>query len=505
MSIKAKFLTLIISGVVIYLGILVYSILNVRQLSSDIENMNLTVEIEKKLKRIQSISQTVLETGVASALKEAEKEIHSITGVIEHIRKKGFSTNLDSLVQNYFRAVGMAVEEQSFETIKKVAEEGRKMNAEFERLREDVLGSVKRKTSVLIYILIVSAVLVAFAFSLVGLWLSQNISSSIKRVSRFLRELAMGGADLTKRIPVSGNDEISELSRNFNDFVDSLSKIILDLKKASEDVFSSSQNTVLSIDKVSGNFSEVSQHMSRISTAVGEFSTSLSESARNASDVSAFINSLNEKTKSSSEVISSSLSSILSINQIFGEISDRIKKIERDSEKIFKIISEITDIADQTNLLALNASIEAARAGEKGRGFSIVADEVRKLAGRTRTLANEISSLVLSFSDSMQGAMEKLSEAEKVISESVLKADDGTKALNEILEGATEVQHHVLRISTAVEEQSKTSAEISKGVEDVSLLIERAREVVEEMGKGAKELQDVSQKLESIVNMFKIK
>jgi len=59
-------------------------------------------------------------------------------------------------------------------------------------------------------------------------------------------------------------------------------------------------------------------------------------------------------------------------------------------DQINGLTGEILSISSQTNLLALNASIEAARAGEAGKGFAVVADEIRNLAENSKNTANNI-------------------------------------------------------------------------------------------------------------------
>ena len=93
-------------------------------------------------------------------------------------------------------------------------------------------------------------------------------------------------------------------------------------------------------------------------------------------------------------------------------------------EGIFKLLSQVENIASQTNLLALNAAIEAARAGDAGRGFAVVANEVRSLSVNSSELNNNIRteiSLAQAIIDKLRKSVEEMASADMT---STLEAKD---------------------------------------------------------------------------------
>ncbi|HSX51445.1 MAG TPA: HAMP domain-containing protein, partial [Cellvibrio sp.] len=91
-----------------------------------------------------------------------------------------------------------------------------------------------------------SALVLVLVISLVAASLAYAVQLSIVRpvndVVTALRDIAEGEGDLTRRLPVTGHDEISELSRCFNQFVERLQSIIASVARTAQEVSDSAVN-----------------------------------------------------------------------------------------------------------------------------------------------------------------------------------------------------------------------------------------------------------------------
>ena len=86
---------------------------------------------------------------------------------------------------------------------------------------------------------------------LYGRFVSRAITRPIHRVTDMLEDINTGQGDLTKRLSIETGDEIGQLSRSFNSFLDKLHHIITDLVEVASSVSASVAYFTPRIHKVS--------------------------------------------------------------------------------------------------------------------------------------------------------------------------------------------------------------------------------------------------------------
>ncbi|MEM8761594.1 MAG: methyl-accepting chemotaxis protein, partial [Pseudomonadota bacterium] len=210
------------------------------------------------------------------------------------------------------------------------------------------------------------------------------------------------------------------------------------LEQEARSIVDASQRQAAAVDSASSAIEEISANLERTAENAGETDKLAQEASKEASE-------------SAGAVV---------------KASDAMKSI---AEKIL-IIQEI---ARQTDLLALNAAVEAARAGEHGRGFAVVASEVRKLAERSRSAAEEISTLSVGTLEVSNQASERIERLVPLISRTAGLVADISVATREQSTGADQINSAVVQLSSLIADNVDSAGRMG---EQVNTLSSEARE-----------------------------
>ena len=198
------------------------------------------------------------------------------------------------------------------------------------------------------------------------------------------------------------------------------------------------------------------------------------------------------------------------------KMSAAVKSLDVQSHTVSDIVKTITGIAGQTNLLALNAAIEAARAGEHGKGFAVVADEVKKLAEQTEHSLKEISEIIHAMQADTTNTVSLIEQVNQKIDHQSTSVTDTEVAFGDIasiisttfsnfdeIKGMMrEMVSQIKVMSGNAEHLNSVSQEAAAGTEEVSASIEETNASMEQLNALAGELDSLSQEMHKEIQKF---
>lgn len=374
--------------------------------------------------------------------------------------------------------------------------------------------SVKKSLTAALTIIAAFSSSVLIISIIAAVLISRSIIRPVKKTIAILKDISEGEGDLTKTLELKTGDELAEMAAYFNLTLSKIRNLVITVIKQTEilqnigtDLASHMTETAASINQISANIQsvknqtnhqtssvnethgtihEMTESIARLSELLELQTTNITESSSSIEEMVASIASVNNSLQSNMVNIASLSESSETGRQSLSRVTDDIRQVARESEKLLEISQIIEDIASQTNLLSMNAAIEAAHAGEAGKGFSVVADEIRKLAESSGQQATTISKLLKNIKESIGGITQS---AEGVLD-----------LFSSMADNVATVSSQETSISNAMHEQTAGNQQILAAISQLNQITQEVSEKAQEMEQGSTRITRETAALQSITS-----
>ncbi|PME64029.1 chemotaxis protein [Vibrio lentus] len=365
--------------------------------------------------------------------------------------------------------------------------------------KEEVLSELNGFSQTIIFM----ALLIAAIYTPIAAWATNKLLLPFVEVAELLQQIGKGGGDLTLRLDDSRHDEIGQIAKGYNQFVQYLSDLLKDVSNTGQQISESIQSVDRMAQSMEQDIKQQTSQIEQVATAIHEMGASSDEIAQNANGAADSASRASGAINIGQKSVAVTSESIEHMNQQLDDTTAIVNQLAQDANSIDTVLDVISGVSEQTNLLALNAAIEAARAGEQGRGFAVVADEVRTLASRSQASTEEIRGIIEKLQQRTQQAVAAIETSTTLGTNCRVEASNSEQQLSSISDSVDEMNAMNMQIASATGQQSNVINEISPHISGISEIARESDNMIERTAQDCQHLRAKAMHLTNLVSQFK--
>lgn len=349
---------------------------------------------------------------------------------------------------------------------------------------------------------LIGGFVIAIILMILELIIIRIIIGKFDSIKKNIDDLNTGDKDLTKRLEIYHNNEISQVKKSVNAFVNTVHETVREIGTANYNLRETFENVKGQLDATKNQMDNISLEIQTATSMLEAEDKSVMDTSELVAQISSNITTLNQMIDSQVEAITQASAGIeqmigniqsitISVDKMAGEFNElnaaTVEGIEKNrivNELLNSVLAQskslqdtnmvIANISSQTNLLSMNAMIESAHAGEAGKGFAVVAEEIRKLADTSATQSKSISENLKLIAENIRKVVESadLSKASfEVVSDKSNNTSELVYSIKKATEEQSEGSKHLLETLSTMNNISVSVQRSSKKIGDRALTV----------------------------------
>jgi methyl-accepting chemotaxis protein len=198
-------------------------------------------------------------------------------------------------------------------------------------------------------------------------------------------------------------------------------------------------------------------------------------------------------------IVRQAIDGMKNLGEKIGTVADQIVQLGAQTAQIGNLANVVKDLSVEINMLALNAAVEAARAGEHGKGFAVVAGEVRKLANESKKTAEQANTIISDIQKATNATIMKAEEGTKVVEEVSGFARNVDEVFNTVSEAANIVYENAQQVLLTAKQQSTAIGQVIEAMNGLNTGARETAAGISQTKTGLEQLNSAAQNLKQMV------